>query len=182
MSAGNAAKPRPTLRTASTAKGDFPPVGEAGEGVAVLGLGATRSNVGFDQRSDLPPCLQGAAISRGLFTRSQVQPPPVEPWAAAQQISLGRQDRCGSEPVETGVIAFEWPSDPAAAIDCSLLIFDGQDLQTGLARREEAFQRIADCQASGSWPSHGRHAFRPAPSSFSLPEREELDQDSIDLF
>jgi hypothetical protein len=97
-------------------------------------------------------------------------------------LALGHQHRCGSEPAETGVIAFEWPSDPAAAIDCSLLIFDGQDLQSGLARREEAFQRIADCQASRIWPSHGRHAFRPAPSSFSLPEREELDQDSIDLF
>ena len=97
-------------------------------------------------------------------------------------LALGQMDRCGTEPVETGVIAFEWPSDPAAAIDCSLLIFDGQDLQTGLQRREEAFQRIAACQASGSWPSHGRQAFRPAPSSFSLPESEGIDLDSIDLF
>ena len=97
-------------------------------------------------------------------------------------LALGHQHRCGSEPVEAGVIAFEWPSDPAAAIDCSLLIFDGQDLQTGLQRREEAFQRIAACQASGSWPSHGRQAFRPAPSSFSLPESEGIDLDSIDLF
>jgi hypothetical protein len=97
-------------------------------------------------------------------------------------LALGHQHRCGSPPAEAGVIAFEWPSDPAAAIDCSLLIFDGQDLQTGLQRREEAFQRIAECQASGSWPSHGRHDFRPAPSSFSLPEREGIDPDSIDLF
>ena len=97
-------------------------------------------------------------------------------------LALGYQHRCGTEPVEAGVIAFEWPSDPAAAIDCSLLIFDGQDLQTGLQRREEAFQRIAACQASGSWPSHGRQAFRPAPSSFSLPESEGIDMDSIDLF
>jgi len=97
-------------------------------------------------------------------------------------LALGHQHRCGSEPAETGVIAFEWPSDPAAAIDCSLLIFDGQDLQTGLQRREEAFRRIAACQASGSWPSHGRHPFRPAPSSFSLPESEGIDMDSIDLF
>ena len=80
------------------------------------------------------------------------------------------------------MIAFEWPSDQAAAIDCSLLIFDGQDLQTGLQRREEAFRRIAACQASGTWPSHGRQAFRPAPSSFSLPESEGIDLDSIDLF
>jgi hypothetical protein len=97
-------------------------------------------------------------------------------------LALGHQHRCGSEPAETGVIAFEWPSDPAAAIDCSLLIFDGQDLQTGLQRREEAFQRIAACQASGIWPSHGRHAFRPASSGFSLPEREGIDPDSIDFF
>ena len=97
-------------------------------------------------------------------------------------LGLGHQHRCGTEPAETGVIAFEWPSDPAAAIDCSLLIFDGQDLQTGLQRREEAFQRIAACQANGSWPSHGRQAFRPAPSSFSLPESEGIDLDSIDLF
>jgi hypothetical protein len=60
-------------------------------------------------------------------------------------LALGYQHRCGTEPVEAGVIAFEWPSDPAAAIDCSLLIFDGQDLQTGLQRREEAFHRIAAC-------------------------------------
>jgi hypothetical protein len=97
-------------------------------------------------------------------------------------LALGDQDRRGTEPAETGVIAFEWPSDPAAAIDCSLLIFDGQDLQTGLQRREEAFQRIAACQASGSWPSHGRHPFRPVPSSFSLPESEGIDLDSIYLF
>jgi hypothetical protein len=81
-----------------------------------------------------------------------------------------------------GVIAFEWPSDPASAIDCSLLIFGRQDLQTGLQRREEAFQRIAECQVSGNWLSHGRHAFRPAPSIFSFPESEEIDQDSIALF
>ena len=97
-------------------------------------------------------------------------------------LALGHQDRRGSPPAETGVIAFEWPSDPAAAIDCSLLIFDEQDLQAGLQRREEAFHRIAACQASGIWPSHGRHAFRPAPSDFSFPEREDLDQDSIALF
>ena len=97
-------------------------------------------------------------------------------------LALGHQHRRGTEPAETGVIAFEWPSDQAAAIDCSLLIFDGQDLQTGLQRREEAFRRIAACQASGTWPSHGRQAFRPAPSSFSLPESEGIDLDSIDLF
>jgi hypothetical protein len=97
-------------------------------------------------------------------------------------LALGHQHRHGRPPVEAGVIAFEWPSDPAAAIDCSLLIFDEQDLATGLQRREEAFQRIAACQESGIWPSHGRQAFRPVSSSFSLPEAEGLDPDSIDLF
>jgi len=95
---------------------------------------------------------------------------------------LGHQDRHGAAPAEAGVIAFEWPSDPAAAIDCSLLIFDGQDIETGLQRREEAFRRIAACQTSGSWPSHGRQPFRPVSTGFSLPERDGVDPDSIDLF
>ena len=97
-------------------------------------------------------------------------------------LALGHEDRHGEPPVETGVIAFEWPTDPAAPIDCSLLIFDEQDLQKGLQRREEAFRRIAECQASGSWPSHGRQAFRPVSQDFCLPEAEGIDLDSIDLF
>ena len=97
-------------------------------------------------------------------------------------LALGHEDRHGEPPVETGVIAFEWPTDPAAPIDCSLLILDEQDLQKGLQRREEAFRRIAECQASGSWPSHGRQAFRPVSQDFSLPEAVAIDLDSIDLF
>ena len=97
-------------------------------------------------------------------------------------LALGHEDRHGQPPAETGVIAFEWPTDPAAPIDCSLLIFDGQDLQQGLQRREEAFRRIAECQATGSWPSHGRQAFRPVSQDFSLPEAVGVDLDSIDLF
>ena len=97
-------------------------------------------------------------------------------------LALGQQDRCGTEPVETGVIAFEWPSDPAAAIDCSLLIFDGQDLQTGLQRREEAFQRIAECQASGIWPSHGRQNFRPASINSRSAESEAVAMEALALF
>ena len=97
-------------------------------------------------------------------------------------LALGHEDRHGEPPAEAGVIAFEWPTDPAAPIDCSLLIFDGQDLQKGLQRREEAFRRIAECQATGSWPSHGRQAFRPVSQDFSLPEAESIDLDSIDLF
>lgn len=165
-----------------------------GEVLAALDPAASQQPHFWDDEAGRPcRCLPDVVTSDGrLFdlkkTRSAV--PRRFYWQAKDlaydlqiaHLALGHQHRCGSEPAETGVIAFEWPSDPAAAIDCSLLIFDGQDLQTGLARREEAFQRIADCQASGIWPSHGRHAFRPASSSFSLPEREELDQDSIDLF
>ena len=165
-----------------------------GEVLAALDPEASQQPHFWDDEAGRPcRCLPDVVTSDGrLFdlkkTRSAV--PRRFYWQAKDlaydlqiaHLALGHQHRCGSEPAETGVIAFEWPSDPAAAIDCSLLIFDGQDLQTGLARRDEAFQRIADCQASGIWPSHGRHAFRPAPSSFSLPEREELDQDSIDLF
>ena len=165
-----------------------------GEVLAALDPAASQQPHFWDDEAGRPcRCLPDVVTSDGrLFdlkkTRSAV--PRRFYWQAKDlaydlqiaHLALGHQHRCGSEPAETGVITFEWPSDPAAAIDCSLLIFDGQDLQTGLARREEAFQRIADCQASGIWPSHGRHAFRPAPSSFSLPEREELDQDSIDLF
>jgi hypothetical protein len=165
-----------------------------GEVLAALDPAASQQPHFWDDEAGRPcRCLPDVVTSDGrLFdlkkTRSAV--PRRFYWQAKElaydlqiaHLALGHQHRCGSEPTETGVIAFEWPSDPAAPFDCSLLIFDGQDLQTGLARREEAFQRIADCQASGIWPSHGRHAFRPAPSSFSLPEREELDQDSIDLF
>jgi hypothetical protein len=165
-----------------------------GEVLAALDPAASQQPHFWEDEAGRPcRCLPDVVTSDGrLFdlkkTRSAV--PRRFYWQAKDlaydlqiaHLALGHQHRCGSEPAETGVIAFEWPSDPAAAIDCSLLIFDGQDLQTGLARREEAFQRIAACQASGIWPSHGRHAFRPAPSSFSLPEREELDQDSIDLF
>ena len=165
-----------------------------GEVLAALDPAASQQPHFWDDEAGRPcRCLPDVVTSDGrLFdlkkTRSAM--PRRFYWQAKDlaydlqiaHLALGHQHRCGSEPAETGVIAFEWPSDPAAAIDCSLLIFDEQDLQTGLARRVEAFQRIADCQASGIWPSHGRHAFRPAHSSFSLPEREELDQDSIDLF
>ncbi|MFU8886815.1 MAG: PD-(D/E)XK nuclease-like domain-containing protein [Cyanobacteriota bacterium] len=165
-----------------------------GEVLAALDPEASQQPHFWDDEAGRPcRCLPDVVTSDGrLFdlkkTRSAV--PRRFYWQAKDlaydlqiaHLALGHQHRCGSQPLETGVIAFEWPSDPAAAIDCSLLIFDGQDLQTGLQRREEAFQRIAECQSSGIWPSHGRHDFRPAPSSFSLPEREGIDPDSIDLF
>jgi hypothetical protein len=165
-----------------------------GEVLAVLDPEASQQPHFWDDEAGRPcRCLPDVVTTDGrLFdlkkTRSAV--PRRFYWQAKDlaydlqiaHLALGHQHRCGSPPAEAGVIAFEWPSDPAAAIDCSLLIFDGQDLQTGLQRREEAFQRIAECQSSGIWPSHGRHDFRPAPSSFSLPEREGIDPDSIDLF
>lgn len=165
-----------------------------GEVLAALDPEASQQPHFWDDEAGRPcRCLPDVVTSDGrLFdlkkTRSAV--PRRFYWQAKglaydlqiAHLALGHRDRCGSEPAETGVIAFEWPSDPATAIDCSLLIFDGQDLQTGLQRREEAFQRIAACQASGIWPSHGRHAFRPAPSGFSFPESEGIDPDSIDLF
>ena len=165
-----------------------------GEVLAALDPEASQQPHFWDDEAGRPcRCLPDVVTSDGrLFdlkkTRSAV--PRRFYWQAKDlaydlqiaHLALGHQHRCGSPAAEAGVIAFEWPSDPAAAIDCSLLIFDGQDLQTGLQRREEAFQRIAECQSSGIWPSHGRHDFRPAPSSFSLPEREGIDPDSIDLF
>jgi len=165
-----------------------------GEVLAALDQAASQQPHFWEDEAGRPcRCLPDVVTSDGrLFdlkkTRSAV--PRRFYWQAKDlaydlqiaHLALGHQHRWGSEPAESGVIAFEWPSDPAAAIDCSLLIFDGQDLQIGLERREEAFRRIAACQASGIWPSHGRHAFRLAPSNFSLPERKAIDQDSIDLF
>ncbi|MCT0227367.1 PD-(D/E)XK nuclease-like domain-containing protein [Synechococcus sp. CS-1331] len=127
-----------------------------GEVLAALNPAASQQPHFWDDEAGRPcRCLPDVVTSDGrLFdlkkTRSAV--PRRFYWQAKDlaydlqiaHLALGHQHRCGSEPAETGVIAFEWPSDPAAAIDCSLLIFDGQDLQTGLARREEAFQRIAD--------------------------------------
>ena len=97
-------------------------------------------------------------------------------------LALGYEDRRGTPPAETGLIVFEWPSDPTAAIDCGLLLFDAQDLEIGRKRREEAFSRIASCQARGLWPSHGRNPFRPDSTGFSLPEPTAHDLESIDLF
>ena len=97
-------------------------------------------------------------------------------------LALGHEHRCGTPPAETGLIVFEWPTDPTAAIDCGLLLMDEQDLEIGRKRREEAFSRIASCQASGLWPSHGRNPFRPASTGFSLPEPSALDLETIDLF
>jgi hypothetical protein len=52
----------------------------------------------------------------------------------------------GKPPAEAGVIVFEWPRDPAAAIHYSRVNFEEQDLAKGEHRREEAIQRISTCQ------------------------------------
>jgi len=93
-------------------------------------------------------------------------------------LALGHADRTGAMPKELGLIAFEW-EEP---FDCALLVFDEQDIAIGLERREEAFRRIAECQASGTWPSHGRQPFRHLPASSRTPESESIDPNSIALF
>ena len=139
------------------------------------------------------PCLPDVVTSDGrLFdlkkTRSAV--PRRFYWQAKElaydlqlaHLALGHEHRQGQPPAETGLIVFEWPTDPSAAIDCGLLLMDEQDLAIGRQRREEAFSRIASCQARGLWPSHGRNPFRPASISFGLPEPTALDLEKIDLF
>ena len=93
-------------------------------------------------------------------------------------LALGHADRTGAMPNECGLIAFEW-EEPH---DCALLVFDQMDIEIGLERREEAFRRIADCQTSGEWPSHGRRPFRHLPASSRTPESEPIDPESIALF
>ena len=93
-------------------------------------------------------------------------------------LALGHADRTGEQPSECGLIAFEW-EEPH---DCALLVFDQQDIAIGLERREEAFRRIAECQASGAWPSHGRQPFRHLPTSSRTPESESIDPELIALF
>jgi hypothetical protein len=93
-------------------------------------------------------------------------------------LALGHADRTGAMPSEIGFLAFEW-EEP---FDCALLLFDQADIETGLERREEAFRRIAECQASGAWPSHGRQPFRHLPASSRARESEPVDPESIALF
>lgn len=93
-------------------------------------------------------------------------------------LALGYAERTGSMPKELGFIVFEW-EEP---FDCALLVFDQADLETGLERREEAFRRIAECQANSQWPSHGRQRFRHLPASSRTPESEWIDPESIALF
>jgi hypothetical protein len=93
-------------------------------------------------------------------------------------LALGYADRTGAMPSEIGFLAFEW-EEP---FDCALLVLDQADIETGLERREEAFRRIAECQASGAWPSHGRQPFRHLPASSRTRESEPVDPESIALF
>lgn len=93
-------------------------------------------------------------------------------------LALGHADRTGAMPAECGLIAFEW-EEP---YDCALLVFGQGDIDAGLARREEAFHRIAECQASGVWPSYGRQPFCHLPAASRTPESESINPESIALF
>lgn len=75
-------------------------------------------------------------------------------------LSLGFINRLGDVPGEVGLMAFEWPDDPDAPVETSILILDPEDLRIGLAKREEAFARITECQRTGVWPSYGKTSFR----------------------
>lgn len=90
-------------------------------------------------------------------------------------IHLGFLDKYGYPPEEIGIIDYEW--EPP--YDRSLSILNADDIAIGLEKREEAFRRIAECQASGVWPSHGRQSFRPERASV---EPLTIDPDSITLF
>jgi hypothetical protein len=93
-------------------------------------------------------------------------------------LALGYADRTGAMPSEIGFLTFEW-EEP---FDCALLVFDQADIEAGLERREEAFRRIAECQASGIWPSHGRQPFHHLSASSRTRESEAIDPESIALF
>jgi hypothetical protein len=75
-------------------------------------------------------------------------------------LELGFTDRLGEPPKEVGLMAFEWPDDPEAPVETSILILSAEDLRQGAARREEAFARISECQRTGIWPSYGKQPFR----------------------
>jgi len=75
-------------------------------------------------------------------------------------LELGFTDRLGEPPREVGLVAFEWPDDPDAPVETSVLILSAEDLRIGLAKREEAFARITECQRTGVWPSYGKQPFR----------------------
>ncbi|MFO8237322.1 MAG: PD-(D/E)XK nuclease-like domain-containing protein [Prochlorococcaceae cyanobacterium] len=93
-------------------------------------------------------------------------------------LALGHADRTGAMPSACGLIVFEW-EEPH---DCALLVLDQTDIAIGLERWEEAFRRIAACQASGEWPSHGRQPLHPLPAPSRAPEIEPIDPASIALF
>ena len=161
-----------------------------GEVLAAMDPGASQQPHFWDDEEGRPcRCLPDVVTNDGrLFdlkkTRSAV--PRRFYWQAKDlaydlqlaHLALGHEHRTGSAPTEVGVIAFEW-EEP---FDCSLLILDAQDLAIGLERREEAFRRIAECQASGVWPSHGRQPFRPVPSGSRSTESEAAAMEDLSLF
>lgn len=81
-------------------------------------------------------------------------------------LELGHIDRHGEPPGEVGIIAFEWPDDPEAPVETSVLILSPEDLRIGRDKREEAFARISECQRTGIWPSYGRQPFSPKAQTY----------------
>jgi len=161
-----------------------------GEVLAAMDPAASQQPHFWDDEEGRPcRCLPDVVTTGGrLFdlkkTRSSV--PRRFYWQAKDlaydlqlaHLALGHEHRSGSAPVEVGVIAFDW-EEP---FDCSLLILDAQDLAIGLERREQAFRRIAECQASGVWPSHGRQPFRPVSSGSRSAESEAAVMEALALF
>ncbi len=65
--------------------------------------------------------------------------------------SLGYADRHGFAPEQTGFIAYEWKKP----YNYSLVWADEEFMDEGFRRRDEAFDRIAECEARNEWPSYG---------------------------
>ena len=92
---------------------------------------------------------------------------------------LGYIDRYGKPPARVGFMAVEWD----APHNYSLVWLDDAFIAEGERRRELAFQRIAECEATGVWPSHGEYTAKPPGWITGESNRPEpLDQPEIELF
>lgn len=120
-------------------------------------------------------CLPDVVTRNGLYDLKKVRSanPRKVYWQSMDlaydlqlaHLELGHIDRHGEAPQEVGIIAFEWPDDPEAPIETSVLILSAEDLRIGLNKREEAFARISECQRTGIWPSYGKQPFRNLPDN-----------------
>lgn len=69
----------------------------------------------------------------------------------------GFADRYGENPIETGLICYEWDSPH----DYIVMPATPELLALGAQRCDAALQRIESWRAAGEWPSHGRHPLDP---------------------